>query len=150
MRRWLVPLLAAAPLPARAAAFTTPQIPGLQVALRAHGYDPGPIDGIVGPKTAGAVRAFQRRSGIHADGLAGPRTRVRLGRLGGPLFGARTLTRGRIGWDGSLLQFLLPPPGVPPPHPNRHLRPGAGPGGTRLPPAVRPPPRRGCGPPAAA
>ena len=107
MRRWLVPLLVAAALPAPAAAFTNPQIPGLQVALRAHGYDPGPIDGIVGPKTAGAVRAFQRRAGIHADGLAGPRTRMRLGRLGRPLFGARTLTRGRIGWDVSVLQFLL-------------------------------------------
>src|SRR5437868_6741304 len=51
MRRWLVPLLVAAALPAPAAAFTNPQIPGLQVALRAHGYDPGPIDGIVGPAT---------------------------------------------------------------------------------------------------
>src|SRR5207244_7034002 len=115
MRRWLVPLLVAAALPAPAAAFTNPQIPGLQVALRAHGYDPGPIDGIVGPKTAGAVRAFQRRSGIHADGLAGPRTRVRLGRLGRPLFGARTLTRGRIGWDVSVLQFMLVHRGFAPP-----------------------------------
>ena len=118
MRRWLVPLLVAAALPAPAAAFTNPQIPGLQVALRAHGYDPGPIDGIVGPKTAGAVRAFQRRSGIHADGLAGPRTRVRLGRLGGPLFGARTLTRGGIGWDVSVLQFLLARRGFAPSHLN--------------------------------
>src|SRR2546423_5966971 len=119
MRRWLVPLLVAAALPAPAAAFTNPQIPGLQVALRAHGYDPGPIDGIVGPKTAGAVRAFQRRSGIHADGLAGPRTRVRLGRLGGPLFGARTLTRGRIGWGVSRLPVLPAPPGVAAVHPDR-------------------------------
>ena len=107
MRRWLVPVLVAVALPGSAAAFTNPQIPGLQVALRARGYDPGPIDGVVGPKTAGAVRAFQRRAGIHADGLAGPRTRARLGRLGRPLFGARTLTRGRIGWDVSVLQFLL-------------------------------------------
>jgi soluble lytic murein transglycosylase-like protein len=107
MRRWLVPVLVAAALPGSAAAFTNPQIPGLQVALRAHGYDPGPIDGIVGPKTAGAVRAFQARNGIRADGLAGPRTRARLGRLGRPLFGARTLARGRIGWDVSVLQFLL-------------------------------------------
>jgi Transglycosylase SLT domain/Putative peptidoglycan binding domain/LysM domain len=118
MRRWLLPLLAAAALPASAAAYTNPQIPGLQVALRAHGYDPGPIDGVVGPKTAGAVRAFQRRAGIHADGLAGPRTRMRLGRLGRPLFGARTLARGRIGWDVSVLQFLLARRGFAPPHLN--------------------------------
>jgi hypothetical protein len=118
MRRWLLPVLVAAALPAPAAAFTNPQIPGLQVALRARGYDPGPVDGIVGPKTAHAVRAFQRRAGIHADGLAGPRTRARLGRLGRPLFGARTLTRGRIGWDVSVLQFLLARRGFAPPHLN--------------------------------
>ena len=118
MRRWLVPVLVAAALPAPAAAFTNPQIPGLQIALRARGYDPGPVDGIVGPRTAHAVRAFQRRAGIHADGLAGPRTRARLGRLGRPLFGARTLTRGRIGWDVSVLQFLLARRGFAPPHLN--------------------------------
>jgi soluble lytic murein transglycosylase-like protein len=118
MQRWLVPLLVAAALPAPAAAFTNPQIPGLQVALRAHGYDPGPIDGVVGPKTAGAVRNFQRRAGIHADGLAGPQTRARLGRLGRPLFGARALNRGRIGWDVSVLQFLLARRGFAPPHLN--------------------------------
>jgi Transglycosylase SLT domain/Putative peptidoglycan binding domain/LysM domain len=118
MRRWLVPLLVVAALPAPAAAFTNPQIPGLQVALRARGYNVGPIDGVVGPRTAGAVRSFQRHAGIHADGLAGPRTRARLGRLGRPLFGARTLARGRIGWDVSVLQFLLGRRGFAPPHLN--------------------------------
>jgi peptidoglycan hydrolase-like protein with peptidoglycan-binding domain len=114
----LVPLLVAAALPGSAAAYTNPQIPGLQVALRAHGYDVGPIDGVVGRRTAGAVRAFQRREGIHADGLAGPRTRAQLGRLGRPLFGVRTLARGRIGWDVSVLQFLLAHRGFAPPHLN--------------------------------
>jgi peptidoglycan hydrolase-like protein with peptidoglycan-binding domain len=120
MRRklWLLPLVVAAALPGSAAAYTNPQIPGLQVALRAHGYNPGPIDGIVGRRTAGAVKAFQRRAGIHADGLAGPRTRARLGRLGRPLFGARTLARGRIGWDVSVLQFLLARRGFAPAHLN--------------------------------
>src|ERR687884_1470242 len=106
MRRLLLALLLALAAPASAAAFTNPQIPGLQVALRAHGYDTGAVDGIVGPRTAAAVRAFQRRHGIHADGLAGPQTRVKLGRLGRPLFGVRTLARGRIGWGVSRLQFL--------------------------------------------
>jgi Transglycosylase SLT domain/Putative peptidoglycan binding domain/LysM domain len=114
----LVPLLVAAALPGSAAAYTNPQIPGLQVALRAHGYDPGPIDGIVGRRTAGAVKTFQRRAGIHADGLAGPRTRARLGRLGRPLFGARTMARGQIGWDVSVLQFLLARRGFATPHLN--------------------------------
>ena len=118
MRRLLVPVLLVAALPASAAAFTNPQIPGLQVALRAHGYDTGAVDGIVGPRTAAAVRAFQRRHGIHADGLAGPQTRTKLGRLGRPLFGARTLTPGRIGWDVSVLQFLLTQRGFAPTHLN--------------------------------
>ena len=87
----LVPILVAAALPGSAAAYTNPQIPGLQIALRAHGYDVGPIDGIVGRRTAGAVRAFQRRAGIFADGLPGPKTRRALGPLGAPLFGRRTL-----------------------------------------------------------
>jgi peptidoglycan hydrolase-like protein with peptidoglycan-binding domain len=117
-RLLLVPVLAAAALPGAAAAYTNPQIPGLQVALRKHGYNPGPVDGIVGPKTARAVRAFQRRAGIHADGLAGPRTRARLGRLGRPLFGTRTLARGRIGWDVSVLQFMLAHRGFAPRHLN--------------------------------
>ena len=107
-------LLAAAP----AHAVTNPQIPGLQVALRAHGYYAGAIDGIAGPATAGGVRSFQRAKGLHADGLAGAGTRAALGRLGRPLFGTRTLVRGEIGWDVSVLQFLLARRGFAPPHVN--------------------------------
>jgi Transglycosylase SLT domain/Putative peptidoglycan binding domain/LysM domain len=118
MKRFVLPLLVAAALPAPAAAFTNPQIPGLQIALRARGYYTGPIDGIVGPETAGAVRSFQRRAGLRVDGLAGTRTRSKLGRLGRPLFGARTLARGGIGWDVSVLQFLLAKRGSAPPHLN--------------------------------
>jgi peptidoglycan hydrolase-like protein with peptidoglycan-binding domain len=118
MRRILLTLVIAAAAPAPAAALTNPQIPGLQVALRARGYDPGPIDGVAGPATVRAVRAFQRHAGLKVDGLAGPGTRVKLGRLGRPLFGARLLARGRIGWDVSVLQFLLSRRGHAPPHLN--------------------------------
>lgn len=124
MRRLLVPLLVAAALPAPAAAFTNPQIPGLQVALRARGYYTGPIDGIAGPGTAAGVRSFQRRARLEVDGLAGRRTRTKLGRLGRPLFGARTLARGRIGWDVSVLQFLLARRGHATPHVNGNFGTG--------------------------
>jgi soluble lytic murein transglycosylase-like protein len=100
----LVAVLAAAP---SAAALTNAQIPGLQVALRAKGLYRGPIDGIAGPGTAEAVRAFQRRAGIVVDGIAGVQTRTALGPLGRPLYGRRMLVRGRVGWDVSVLQFLL-------------------------------------------
>jgi peptidoglycan hydrolase-like protein with peptidoglycan-binding domain len=86
---------------------TNSQIPGLQVALRSHGLYHGRIDGIAGPRTSAAVRAFQRRQGLSVDGIAGPQTRRALGPLGTPLFGSRVLRLGHVGWDVSVLQFLL-------------------------------------------
>ena len=84
-----------------------PQIAGLQVALRAYGLYGGPIDAIAGPRTVRGTKAFQRRKGLPVDGLARWRTRRALGPLGRPLFGRRTLRRGMIGWDVSVLQFML-------------------------------------------
>ncbi len=46
----------------------------LQSALAAAGRDPGEIDGVYGPTTRRAVRAFQRSAGLAVDGLVGPRT----------------------------------------------------------------------------
>jgi len=92
---------------APAAQALNPQIAGLQVALRAYGLYGGAIDGIAGPKTVTATKAFQRRASLPVDGRAGPRTRRALGPLGSPLFGRRTLRAGRFGWDVSVLQFLL-------------------------------------------
>jgi hypothetical protein len=90
-----------------AAQALNPQTAGLQVALRAYGLYGGAIDGIAGPKTVAATKAFQRRARLPVDGRAGPRTRRALGPLGRPLFGRRTLRSGRFGWDVSVLQFLL-------------------------------------------
>ncbi|HXV95213.1 MAG TPA: peptidoglycan-binding protein [Gaiellaceae bacterium] len=104
----LAALVAAAP----AEAVPAPHIAGAQVALRAEGLYRGPIDGIAGPQTDRAVRAFQRRARIAVDGVTGPKTRDRLGRLGRPLFGKRAMRRGMVGWDVSVLQFLLKRRGV--------------------------------------
>ena len=95
-------LAAAAP-----AGALNPQHAGLQVALRAQGLYLGPIDGIIGPHTLAAVRAFQRTHGLRVNGIADERTRRAMGPLGRPLFGSRTLTRGAFGWDVAVLQFLL-------------------------------------------
>jgi hypothetical protein len=101
-------VLAVLLLPASAHAITNPQMPGLQVALKARGFYAGAIDGIAGPLTADGVRRFQRRAGLVVDGVAGPLTRAKLGRLGRPLFGERRLiTRGAVGWDVSVLEFFL-------------------------------------------
>jgi LysM repeat protein len=110
--------------PGAASAITNPQIPGLQVALRAHGFYGGAIDGVAGPLTARGIRAFQRSHGLRADGLAGPRTRRALGRLGRPFFGRRDLVRGEIGWDVSVLQFLLARHGFAPPRMNGNFGDG--------------------------
>ena len=84
-----------------------PQVAGLQIALRQQGLYRGSIDGVQGPKTVHAVRAFQRRHRLTVDGLAGPRTRAALGPRGKPLFGTRLIRRGMRGYDVGVLQFLL-------------------------------------------
>lgn len=46
----------------------------IQKALALLGFDPGPADGDAGPRTIAAVRAFQRKYALKADGNAGPVT----------------------------------------------------------------------------
>lgn len=112
LRLLLAGAIAVAVLVAPVGAAANPQIAGLQVALRAYGFYLGPIDAVSGPGTATAVRAFQRSSHLAVDGIAGAGTRRALGRLGRPLYGTRTLARGRVGWDVSVLQYLLARHGV--------------------------------------
>ena len=50
----------------------------VQTALGKLGYTPGTPDGIMGPKTRGAICAFQKGAGLQVDGIAGPRTRASL------------------------------------------------------------------------
>jgi multidrug efflux system membrane fusion protein len=44
----------------------------LQQRLQALGYEPGPIDGVLGTSTRDAIREFQRRSGLDVDGQVSP------------------------------------------------------------------------------
>ncbi len=50
-----------------------------QNALKARFYDPGPIDGIFGPKMFKAVKEYQSHRGLTADGIVGPKTWAALG-----------------------------------------------------------------------
>jgi peptidoglycan hydrolase-like protein with peptidoglycan-binding domain len=50
----------------------------IQEALKLLGFDPGPSDGIVGPKTKQAVKAYQGSKNLTADGIVGPITRKAL------------------------------------------------------------------------
>ncbi|MGW7264483.1 peptidoglycan-binding protein [Streptomyces sp. NPDC054842] len=45
-----------------------------QCLLRRAGISPGGIDGMFGPLTLRAVKTFQRREGLDADGMLGPRS----------------------------------------------------------------------------
>jgi hypothetical protein len=55
-------------------------IRGVQVALSALGYAPGPFDGLRGQLTRTAVAAFQRNCGMAVDGVVGPVTWLALSR----------------------------------------------------------------------
>ena len=44
----------------------------LQYSLHLLGHDPGPIDGVYGPSTALAIRAFQRRINLPVTGVVSP------------------------------------------------------------------------------
>jgi len=46
-----------------------------QLKLKALGFDPGPIDGLPGPRTTAAIVQFQRSRNLVADGILGPITR---------------------------------------------------------------------------
>ncbi|MBC8167211.1 MAG: peptidoglycan-binding protein, partial [Bryobacteraceae bacterium] len=52
---------------------------GIQMRLRNLGFDPGPIDGIVGPQTKAAIQGFQKKhQPLAIDGICGPKTTQRL------------------------------------------------------------------------
>ncbi|MFH2144494.1 MAG: peptidoglycan-binding domain-containing protein [Candidatus Omnitrophota bacterium] len=46
----------------------------IQQALKSAGFDPGLIDGKIGPKTKKAVKDFQKANNLVADGIVGKRT----------------------------------------------------------------------------
>jgi lysozyme family protein len=49
-----------------------------QTSLRQEGYDPGPVDGVVGPRTQAALASYQRAQGLPSTGRLDSETRVRL------------------------------------------------------------------------
>jgi len=53
-------------------------IAALQEALDICGYQPGKHDGMMGPDTRQAIRAFQKSAGVGVDGDVGPQTRAAL------------------------------------------------------------------------
>ena len=57
----------------------TADIKTVQTKLKKWGYYTGAVDGINGPKTIAAVKAFQKKYGLTQDGIVGPLTAAKMG-----------------------------------------------------------------------
>lgn len=55
------------------------QVRRVQQALKAQGHDPGPIDGVMGPRTQEALRSFQTSQSLDATGDMNQETMDKLG-----------------------------------------------------------------------
>ena len=60
--------------PATEPSFVKPDTTQIQQALTQAGYYKGTVDGVMGPRTRRAIRAFQEASGLAVDGKCGRRT----------------------------------------------------------------------------
>lgn len=77
-------------------------VSALQQRLLELGFDPGRIDGVLGPDTEHALRDLQRNVGIPVDGLCGPVTFKALDRLARTVVGgAPEQLREAARWGGS-------------------------------------------------
>jgi peptidoglycan hydrolase-like protein with peptidoglycan-binding domain len=54
------------------------RVAAVQYLLRGRGFYKGKIDGVYGPKTVAAVKAFQKSKRLKVDGVAGPQTLPKL------------------------------------------------------------------------
>jgi len=55
------------------------QVKAAQQALKDKGHDPGPVDGVMGPKTQAALKDFQSKEGLSASGQLDTETMSKLG-----------------------------------------------------------------------
>jgi len=51
----------------------TEAVRDIQRQLQAHGYKPGAVDGVLGPRTCNAVRRYQKEAGLEVDGVLDPK-----------------------------------------------------------------------------
>jgi membrane-bound lytic murein transglycosylase B len=56
------------------------QVEKIQELLAAQGFDPGPVDGVVGSQTRQAIKEFQRTAKLPADGHPTPELLEALGK----------------------------------------------------------------------
>ena len=54
-------------------------VKAVQQALKDQGFDPGPIDGVMGGKTKAALKDYQQKEGLKATGQLDAETSAKLG-----------------------------------------------------------------------
>jgi len=59
-----------APAPTATDTLTRTDIARLQARLNTLGFDAGPADGVIGPRTRDAIRSYEAKKGYMVDGLA--------------------------------------------------------------------------------
>ncbi|MBR1868199.1 MAG: spore cortex-lytic enzyme [Clostridia bacterium] len=79
----------------------------LQTKLKKWGYYTGSIDGIYGKNTKNAVIYFQRKNGLVADGIAGPKTLAAMGISAGSATSTTTSGGSYTSADTNLLAKLI-------------------------------------------
>lgn len=63
----------------RATASSHAQVMAMQQALKDKGFDPGSVDGVMGPKTSSALRAYQKSENLTTTGRLDGDTKAKLG-----------------------------------------------------------------------
>jgi peptidoglycan lytic transglycosylase B len=58
---------------------TKDEVQSIQTALRQAGDDPGNVDGVLGKKTRGALRSYQKAHSLKVTGMPDDETCARLG-----------------------------------------------------------------------
>ncbi len=61
------------------AVLSSSQVKQVQTKLKNWGYYTGSVDGIYGTKTKSAVKSFQKKNGLTADGIVGSKTAAAMG-----------------------------------------------------------------------
>ncbi|MBR0144459.1 MAG: spore cortex-lytic enzyme [Clostridia bacterium] len=96
----LAALLSTSGLAALSQGSTGKEVSQAQERLKSWGYYDGKVDGIFGSKTYQAVVRFQRKNGLEADGVIGPKTAAALGiRLSS---GGSSSSRGKASYSATI------------------------------------------------
>ncbi len=93
------------------------QVTGLQQRLKAHGFSPGKIDSVFGPRTTSSVQAFQQAKGLEVTGVVDRNTWQALSadpQIASPVKEDSILAKGSRGSDVRVLQARLEAKGYNP------------------------------------